>query len=173
MAVFTVPKCIRPTLMHNRSLLGLVSRVAYERTQRFLSNQLPACEGRCFFVASIQLWGSAVNVHPHIHAIVSLALKARDGALHPLPEDLDFSPLAEDFRRATLRALRRRRAISGELADKLLRWGHHGGFSVDASVKVPSGDKEGLERVAAYVLRPPVSRARLIKRVYKIWSNCT
>ena len=164
MAVFTVPKCIRPTLMRNRFLLGLVSRTAYERTQRFLSAQLPACKGRCFFVASIQLWGSAVNMHPHIHAIVSLALKARGGALHPLPEDLDFSPLAEDFRRATLRALRRREAISRHLADKVLSWDHHGGFSVDASVKVPPGDREGLERVAAYVLRPPVSLSRLTYR---------
>jgi hypothetical protein len=96
--------------------------------------------------------------------VVSLAIKERGGALHYLPERLDFAPLADEFRRAVLAAFRRREVISEELAQKVLGWDHTGGFSVDASVRVPPGDAAGLERVAAYVLRPPVSLARLTYR---------
>ena len=68
--------------------------------------------------------------------------RPRESPLYPLPENLDLTPIAEDFRRATLRALRRREAISEELADKVLCWDHHGGFSVD-----PAG-------VSVYVYSP-------------------
>jgi hypothetical protein len=161
MLVFTVPKCLRGVLMRNRPLLGVLSRIAYEVTRRFLARQLPGVNGLPYFVSSVQLWGAALNVHPHLHALVSLAIKERGGALHHLPERLDFAPLADEFRRAVLAAFRRREVISEELAQKVLGWDHTGGFSVDASVWVPPGDAAGLERVAAYVLRPPVSLTRL------------
>jgi hypothetical protein len=164
MAVFTVPRCIRGLLMRSRSLLGVLSRIAYEVTCRFLAAQLPEVDGLPFFVSSTQLWGSSLNPHPHLHALVSLAIKERDGALHHLPERLDFAPLADEFRHAVLAALRRRELISEDLARKILTWGHAGGFSVDASVRVPAGDATGLERVAAYVLRPPLSITRLTYR---------
>jgi hypothetical protein len=60
-----------------------------------------------------------------------------------------------------LAALVRRAAINAELAGRISTWGHHGGFSADASVIVPAGNTESLERVAAYILRPPLSLARL------------
>jgi hypothetical protein len=164
MLVFTVPKCLRRLLMRNRLLLGILSRIAYDVTRRHLAAYLPGVDGKPFFVTSVQLWGSSVNIHPHLHALVSLAIKERGGALHHLPERIDFTPLADEFRRAVLAAFSSRGVISQELADRILGWDHHGGFSVDASVSVPSGDTEGLERVAAYVLRPPVSLSRLTYR---------
>jgi hypothetical protein len=47
-----------------------------------------------------------------------------------------------------------------ERARLLLSW-RHSGFSVHTSVTVPPGDGEGLERLARYLLRPPVSLERL------------
>ena len=43
----------------------------------------------------------------------------------------------------------------------LLSWEHHTGFSVDASVRVEPEDGPGLERLARYILRPPVNLTRL------------
>ena len=37
----------------------------------------------------------------------------------------------------------------------------HGGFDLHAGVLVPAGDRERLERVCRYVLRPPVAQDRL------------
>jgi len=42
----------------------------------------------------------------------------------------------------------------------LLSW-RHSGFSVHTSVTVPPDDRDGLERLARYLLRPPVSLERL------------
>jgi len=161
MLVFTVPRCIRPTLMRRRSLLGVVSRIAYETTLRLLERELPGVDGLPYFVSSLQLWGNSINSHPHLHCLVSLALKSRDGTLHHLPERLDLSPLAEEFRRRVLAALRRRDAISKEHAARISSWEHSGGFSADGSVMIPAGDSEALERVTAYILRPPLSLSRL------------
>jgi hypothetical protein len=47
-----------------------------------------------------------------------------------------------------------------ERARLLLSW-RHSGFSVHTSVTVPPGDGEGFERLARYLLRPPVSLERL------------
>ena len=91
---------------------------------------------------------------------MSLALKTRDGTLHHLPERLDLTPLTEIFRHAVLKALKRRGTISEEFYNTLTGW-KHSGFSTDASVMVPPGDTAGLERIAAYVLRPPLSLQRL------------
>jgi hypothetical protein len=96
-----------------------------------------------------------------LQCLRSLALKDRDGRLHHLPEGLDLSALAEEFTRAVLAALVRRAAISAELAGRISTWDHHGGFSADASVIVPAGNTESLERVAAYILRRPLSLAQL------------
>jgi len=42
----------------------------------------------------------------------------------------------------------------------LLSW-RHSGFSLHTSVTVPPDDRDGLERLARYLLRPPVSLERL------------
>jgi hypothetical protein len=102
-----------------------------------------------------------LNGNPHLHCLVSLALKSGDGRLHHLPAGLDLSALAEEFKRAVLAALVRHVAISAELAGRISTWEHHGGFSADASVNVSAGNTESLERVAAYIFRPPLSLARL------------
>jgi hypothetical protein len=58
MLVFTLPRCIRPTLMRRRSLLGVVSRIAYETTLGSLERERPGVDGLPYFVSSLQLWGT-------------------------------------------------------------------------------------------------------------------
>ncbi len=61
----------------------------------------------------------------------------------------------------TLSFLTQEGLLSDERAELLLSWHHHTGFSVDASVKVEPEDGPGLERLARYIARPPVSLERM------------
>jgi len=45
--------------------------------------------------------------------------------------------------------------------DDMWCWGHGGGFSIDASVRIDANDREGLERLIRYCARPPFSGQRL------------
>jgi hypothetical protein len=51
--------------------------------------------------------------------------------------------------------------LSEERERLLLSWQHATGFSVDSSVKVEPEDGPGLERLARYLLRPPLSLERM------------
>ena len=51
--------------------------------------------------------------------------------------------------------------MSEEREQLLLSWRHHTGFSVDASVKVEPEDEAAVQRLARYILRPPVSLERM------------
>jgi len=62
--------------------------------------------------------------------------------------------LVEGFRRAVLGFLVGKGAVSGDLRCKLLGW-RHSGFSVQ--VRVEEGDAAGRSKLAAYMLRAPMS----------------
>jgi hypothetical protein len=160
MGTFTMPKCLRPIFMRDRSRMGHFCRQAYESTTQFLCDALGGRDGAPYFVCVIQHFGDQANVHYHAHALISLGIKTTDGTFLPLPEDFDFSPLEERFRRAVLDMLVRKKLITEDFRAMLLSW-KNSGFGADTSVVVPAGDTENLERVAAYVLRPPVSLQRM------------
>ena len=106
-------------------------------------------------VASIQTFGSYANFHPHIHALVTEGVFARDGTFHaitwPSPEVLE-----EEFRRLLLSALVEAERLTEEFAANLLSWAHSG-FSVYAASRVDALDLDGLERLARYVTRPALA----------------
>lgn len=51
--------------------------------------------------------------------------------------------------------------LSDERARVLMSWRHNSGFSVDDSVRFEPEDKRALEKVARYLLRPPLSLERM------------
>jgi hypothetical protein len=51
--------------------------------------------------------------------------------------------------------------LSDERARILLSSNHNSGFSVDDSVRVEPEDGQAMERMARYMLRPPLSLARM------------
>jgi hypothetical protein len=159
MAVFTIPRCLRPTFMRERRLVGDLSREAYECSRSFLAKHCGA-GGVPYFIAVVQWFGDLANRHVHLHALVSLGVKDTDGAFHHAPADLDFSPLQEKFRHGVLDMLVRKQRLTEESREALLQW-KHSGFSINADVAVPPGDADGLERVACYLLKPPLSLKRM------------
>ena len=160
MMVFTLPKAIRPMFLRERALLGDLSQAAYRCTRDFLCAQFPGIQGTPYFVCVIQSFGNLLNPNPHLHAVTSLGIRDGEGNLHHAPEGLDFSPLEESFRRATLQLLRKKERLSEKFHRSLSSW-EHSGFSVNADVAVPGGNTADLERIVAYTLRPPLSLSRL------------
>lgn len=108
----------------------------------------------------VQTYGNLANFNPHVHVL------AADGAFRPegtfvllpaVPKGL----LVEGFRRAVLEFLVGKGAVSGDLRCKLLGW-RHSGFSVHNQVRVEEGDAAGRSKLAAYMLRAPMSLEKMI-----------
>ncbi len=57
--------------------------------------------------------------------------------------------------------LTREGLLSDERAGVLLSWRHNSGFSVDDSVRFEPEDRKSMEKVARYLLRPPLSLERM------------
>jgi hypothetical protein len=64
------------------------------------------------------------------------------------------------FRHKVLAMLRDEGLVTQERIELLLSW-RHSGFSAHNAVTVPPGDREGIERLARYLLRAPVALDRL------------
>jgi hypothetical protein len=159
--VFTLPKVLRRIFMQDRALLGELTRTAYEVTRAFLAAQFPAVEGGVpYFVSSVHTFGSVANIHPHAHALCSAGIMDREGVFQCLPEDFDWSPLAELFRHAVLDMLVRRARLREATRTMLLNW-RHSGFGADASTGTAPGDREGLLRLACYLDKSPLSLSRM------------
>jgi hypothetical protein len=67
----------------------------------------------------------------------------------------------EQVRRRILRIFVRRGLIDQGAANLMGDWGHCGGFSVDASVRIAGADRAGLERLLRYCARPPFALEHL------------
>jgi hypothetical protein len=149
--VFTVPKALRRLIERERRLHGLMAKAAWKTLREMLSEA--ACEPRGVpgVVASLQTFGSFANFHPHVHIICTEGVVTPDGRFHPViwPGKRD---LEERFRRLFLTLLEKAKRLSTSFHETLLSW-RHSGFSVDASQRVPAGERGRLERLARYATR--------------------
>jgi hypothetical protein len=160
MWTFTIPKMLRPYFLHHRELLGKLCRAAWETVQELMASA--ACEDvatRPGMVAVVHTAGGSLGWHPHIHALVSRGVWSRDGTWVPVPY-VDMKAAELLFRHKVLGFLKDEELVTEERIELLLSW-RHSGFSVDSSVKVDAQDTKALERVARYILRPPLSLERL------------
>jgi hypothetical protein len=64
-------------------------------------------------------------------------------------------------RRRVLRWFARRGDLDKDDAREMGQWANGGGFSLDASVRIASHDRAGLERLLRYCARPPFALERL------------
>jgi len=88
-----------------------------------------------------------------------------DGTLrfHPAA-DFDSAAVSAVQRRIRSRVLRiavRYGALTPAVAADLARWGHGGGFSLHAAVRIEAEDRAGLERLLRYCARPAFASERL------------
>ena len=121
---------------------------------------------------TIQTFGDRINLHVHLHflvteggvdeAAVSPVLMNRKrfmsaGVFHKIPR-MDDSRLAEIFAREVLEFLVRKELLSQEWAELILSW-PHSGFNVHSLVRAKT--KIEAERVGKYMLRPVLALDRL------------
>ena len=158
--VFSIPKILRPYFLYHRRLLGRLCRAAYETARAMIGAASPGGDRLVpGMIAVVQTFGDELNWHPHVHALVTRGGWDGSEEWAPVPF-IDAEAAALLFRHKVFALLKRERLLSDERTRLLLSW-RHSGFSVHTSVTVPPGDADGLERLARYLLRPPVSLERL------------
>ena len=163
----TIPKRLRWFVNQNAALPGEISRLLAREIELFLRKRtVGAAAAQLHF---IQRAGRSLNLHPHVHAVVSEGrFGPEPGLLGPklgfyaaaAPSQRDIDLMTEALRRKIFRRLRRMGAIPADLAQGMLAW-PNSGFSLHAKVFVPAGDREGLERLLYYCAKPGLSPMRL------------
>jgi len=154
--VFTIPRMLRVFFKYNRRLLGELCRRALRSLTRYFeivaeSDVMPGV------IAAIQTFGNRMNLHPHLHFLMTEGGVDKEGLFHKIPR-IDDSRLAELFGREVLADLVRKELLSPEWAERLLSW-RHTGFNVHSRVRARA--KTEAERVGKYMIRPRLSLERL------------
>jgi len=107
--------------------------------------------------AAIQTFGDRINLHVHLHFLVTEGGVDTAGVFHKIPR-IDDSRLAEIFAREVLAMLVRKELLSPEWAERILSW-RHTGFNVHSLVRTKT--KPEAERVGKYMIRPVLLLDRL------------
>ena len=157
--VLSVPKRIRPYFLHDRKLLGELSRVAARTVTAFIRATVGEKDLSVGIVSSIQTHGSLANWHPHLHMLVTDGGFRPDGTFVHLPLH-DAATLTEAFRRAVLKMFVKRELMDMDTAQAMLNW-PHSGFHAHDGVWAAGDDKEFTVRLARYCARNPVALSRM------------
>ncbi|HZX47583.1 MAG TPA: transposase [Nitrospirota bacterium] len=111
-------------------------------------------------IVAIQTFGSSdIHWHPHLHCLVTNGCFDKDGTFHPMEIFLP-SAIIEVFQHKVFRMLLKEGLITEDRVNLILSW-RHTGFHVHNEGRVVANDMEGRERLARYLIRPPVSLERL------------
>ena len=158
--VFTIPKMLRPYFMHHRELLGPLCTAAWQTVRELMAVAAGDENGfRPGMVAVVQTFGDQLNLHPHVHALVTRGGWNAHGDWVPIPY-VSASAAEQLFRHKVIRLLQKEGLLDEDRTRVLLSW-KHSGFSVHNGVTVMAGDGRALEALARYCMRNPVSLARL------------
>lgn len=161
--VFVVPKTLRGIFHGDREMLNKLCRTGAQATHGFYRAGLGREDVSCGMVLVPQLFGDALNPHVHLHSLVTDGAFDAQGNFHRLLYDAgkDTETLTQLFAVRVLDMLVSEGRLSQARRDDILSW-EHTGFSVDASVRVHKGEREGLRRLVRYMARPPVSVERVV-----------
>ncbi len=158
--VFSIPKILRTYFRYNRRLLRALSRCAYETVKEMLQAATEDNTVVPGMIVAIQTFGSNdIHWHPHLHCLVTNGAFSPDGTFHAI-YGLPPSLIREVFEHKIFRMLLREELITEERVRMILSW-RYTGFHVYNEGKVVANDVEGRERLARYLIRPPVSLERL------------
>jgi len=154
-----IPKMLRPYFLHHRELLGGLARAAWETVLELMCAAVGDATFRPGMVAVVQTAGDLGNFHPHVHAMVSRGGWTAGGEWTPVPF-VDEHSAELLFRHKVMRLLQDEGLLSEERTELLLSW-RHTGFSVHNRVRVEPEDQPAVERLARYIMRPPISLERM------------
>jgi hypothetical protein len=116
--VFTIPKMLRVFFKFKRRLLGDLWRCGLRSLIRYFE-VLTGSALTPGVIAAIQTFGDRINLHPHLHFLVTEGGVDEAGVFHKIPR-IDDSRLAEIFSHEVLADLVRKGLLSPEWAERLL-----------------------------------------------------
>jgi hypothetical protein len=175
--VLSVPKRLRWFLHRDPVVADAVLHILLRALRRTLRARSPGAgsEARFGAVSFLHRFGASLNPHFHYHLCVL------DGVYEAVEEETgedvpstsvrfheataltraDVEALQGIVRKRVLRWFVRHGLLEERVADEMLAWGHAGGFSLDARVRIEAHDRAGLERLLRYCARPPFALERL------------
>jgi len=168
--VLVVPKRLRYFINQRPDLAGHLSKIFAREIDRFLRRNSAGVPTQLHF---IQRFGGALNLHIHVHAVVSdgvFEVKSSLGRKElllkqvPYPTAEELAAIVTAIRKKLIRRLCRMGALDREAAANMLSW-KNSGFSIHEEVAIAARDRAGLERLLRYCSRPALSVARLIYSV--------
>ena len=161
-------KFIFQRILYMSELAGRLSKIFAREINRFLCRNSAGMPSQLHF---IQRFGGALNLHIHVHAVVSdgvfnlktNVLGRKELVYTPLPAPTaeELADIVTAVRKKLIRCICRTGGLSPEAADNLLSW-KNSGFSIHKEVCISATDREGLERLVGYCSRPALSEKRLI-----------
>jgi hypothetical protein len=157
--VLTIPKMLRLYFLFHRELLGGLARAAWETAVELMRAAAVDEALQPGMVAVVQTAGDLCNWHPHVHALVSRGGWTRAGEWVAVPY-VDEHAAELLFRHKVMRFLQLQGLLSQERTELLLSW-RHTGFSVHTRVRVEPEDGAAVERLARYIMRPPIALERM------------
>lgn len=156
---FVIPKMLRPDFLHDRELLGRLALAAWQTVRELMVASVGDEDLRPGMVGVVQTAGDLGNWHPHVHALVSRGGWTSEEEWVPVPY-VDQHAAELLYRHKVMRFLQDVGLLREERSELLLSW-RHTGFSVHNGVCVEPEDEGSLERLARYILRPPISLERM------------
>lgn len=160
--VFSIPRILRRLFLWDRKLLGLLSQCAYTTLKELYQAALARKDLLPGVVIAIQTFGSLVNFHPHLHALVTCGALTPLGEFFPLPP-LSAQPLEKLFAHKVFSMLLAQRKISSTTIARITSW-HHWGFNVHIQNPIPAGDSHALESLIQYLIRAPFSQEKILSQ---------
>ncbi len=157
--VISFPLRIRHYLLEHKILQDILEIVVDEIRQTVLACSPDVPNAQIGAISFLQNFGATLNLHPHIHLIVSDGVFFTENELQQLEfrevilTENDISTTQEHIRKRILRFFSKKGLFSREETEKMESY-KNTGFSLDASVKIHSFDREGLERLIRYCARP-------------------
>lgn len=148
--VFSIPKRLRLYFMYDRSLLAKLSRCAWKVLSVYLKQGVSLDDPKPGAVIAVQTFGDFLNFNPHLHIIATDGCFDQDGGfmVGAVP---DASVLEELFRLQVLGMLKKEGKINDAIIENMLTW-HHSGFNVYCGESVRPWDREGVEKLAQYIV---------------------
>ena len=137
------------------AILADGQRLAFDTVAEMMAAAVEEDEIRPGMVAVIQTFSDSLKWNPHVHACATRGGWNAEVQWIPIPY-IDAHHAELLFRHKVFRFLKKKGLLSDERIELLLSW-KHTGFSIDNSDTVYPTDELGLERLARYLIRPPVS----------------
>lgn len=155
--VISFPLRIRHYLQTHKILQATMRIVVDEIRKRLITCGPELSDPKIGAITFIHHFGKTLNYHPHFHIIVADGLFSADG------EDLlfheaaltpdDIADTEDSIRKRVLRYFGRKGWFNKATIMRMNSY-ENSGFSLNANVRIPSWDREGLERLIRYCARP-------------------